>query len=156
MAANVFSSSGTISVGSFLYTNSGLTNPAPNGFYSDGTTVYAVTGGSGQITGSQTCASFTTGNCYTVTNNEAVDVSIKYFDGAGVQSCQIVNAEGFAIICIQTGQETNYTVSLGTGCTEVTLATNYTVVATGSTCGITNVCNPTTTSTTTTTTTAAP
>ena len=38
-------------VGEFLYYNSGLSIPVTNGYYSNGTAVYLVTGGSGEITG---------------------------------------------------------------------------------------------------------
>jgi hypothetical protein len=38
-------------VGEFLYYNSGLSTPVINGYYSNGTAVYLVTGGSGEITG---------------------------------------------------------------------------------------------------------
>jgi len=38
-------------VGEFLYYNSGLSTPVINGYYSNGTAVFLVTGGSGKITG---------------------------------------------------------------------------------------------------------
>lgn len=60
MAQNVFSSCVTITVGCFLYTDAGLTNPAPNGLYSDGVNVFTVSGGLGQVTAVASCGSFTT------------------------------------------------------------------------------------------------
>jgi len=42
-------------VGEFLYTNIETTNPVPNGYYSNGTFAYSVTGDLGQITGSVPC-----------------------------------------------------------------------------------------------------
>jgi len=42
-------------VGEILYTNTGTTNPAPDGYYSNGTFAYLVTGGGGEITGSTPC-----------------------------------------------------------------------------------------------------
>ena len=42
-------------VGETLYLNSSKTTPAPNGYYSNGTRFYQVTGGSGLITSSNLC-----------------------------------------------------------------------------------------------------
>jgi len=39
-------------IGEYLYSNSGLTIPTVNGYYSNGTAIYVVTGGLGQITSS--------------------------------------------------------------------------------------------------------
>jgi hypothetical protein len=40
-----------LDIGDYIYTDTSLTTPAPNGYYSDGTGWYLVSGGSGQITG---------------------------------------------------------------------------------------------------------
>jgi len=60
MPQNVFSSCSPIIVGCYLYTDSGLTIPAPDGEYSDGTDVYTVTGGLGEITSTSLCDSYST------------------------------------------------------------------------------------------------
>ena len=41
----------TLEVSEILYTNAGVTTPAPNGYYSDGTILYIVSGDNGEITG---------------------------------------------------------------------------------------------------------
>jgi hypothetical protein len=50
----------TLQVGNALYQNSNLSTPAINGYYSDGTNYYLVSGGSGVIASGGTCASLTT------------------------------------------------------------------------------------------------
>jgi len=50
----------TLTTAPFIYTNSSLTSPVSNGFYSDGTNFAIVTGGNGSVTGTNTCASQTT------------------------------------------------------------------------------------------------
>lgn len=45
MAQFYNSNCSVLNVGCYLYEGPGLTNPAPNGFYSDGTNCYTVTGG---------------------------------------------------------------------------------------------------------------
>lgn len=45
----------TSSFNIIIYTNASLTNPAPNGWYSDGVFSYQVTGGSGLVTLVQSC-----------------------------------------------------------------------------------------------------
>jgi len=46
----------TLSAGCYLYGGPGLTNPVADGYYSDGTTCYTVTGGSGYISSVSNCA----------------------------------------------------------------------------------------------------
>jgi hypothetical protein len=41
----------TLDVGEILYTNAGVTTPAPDGYYAAGTTIYRVSGGMGEIYG---------------------------------------------------------------------------------------------------------
>ena len=41
----------TLEVSEILYTNAGVTTPAPNGYYSDGIILYIVSGDNGEITG---------------------------------------------------------------------------------------------------------
>jgi hypothetical protein len=56
MAFTIFSQCSTITTGCFLYVNSILTFPASNGYYSNGTDCYTVTGGSGEVTAVGPCA----------------------------------------------------------------------------------------------------
>lgn len=67
MPQNVYTSCSPIIVGCFLYTDSGLTTPAPNGVYSDGVDVYTVTGGAGEVTATALCDNFTTTTTSTTT-----------------------------------------------------------------------------------------
>lgn len=60
MPQNVYTTCSPIVVGCFLYTNSGLTTPVFNGNYSNGTTLFTVTGGNGEITSSAPCTTTTT------------------------------------------------------------------------------------------------
>ena len=53
-----------------MYTDSGLTTPAPNGVYSDGVDVYTVTGGAGEVTATALCDNFTTTTTTTTTTTE--------------------------------------------------------------------------------------
>jgi hypothetical protein len=60
MPQNVYTTCSPIVVGCFLYTNSGLTTPVFNGNYSNGTDVFTVSGGAGEITSSAPCATSST------------------------------------------------------------------------------------------------
>jgi uncharacterized delta-60 repeat protein len=64
---NIYSDCIVLSVGCHLYTDSGLTIPVPNNFYSDNSVVYQVTSGAGLITDESTCGSFNFGTGYLTT-----------------------------------------------------------------------------------------
>lgn len=68
MANYYYSNCSTITVGCYLYTNTGLTTPVSNGYYSDGTNCFTVTGGSGYVSSVDTCAEFITIDTYTPTS----------------------------------------------------------------------------------------
>lgn len=55
MALNYNSNCSTLSVGCYLYNGPNLTNPVSDGYYSDGTDCYTVTGGSGYISSISSC-----------------------------------------------------------------------------------------------------
>lgn len=55
MAATIYTNCLTLTLGCFLYQDAGLTTPVSNGEYSDGTDVFTVTGGAGEITASALC-----------------------------------------------------------------------------------------------------
>ena len=91
MPQNVFSSCPTITVGCFLYTDSGLTTPAPNGQYSDGVDVFTVSGGAGEITSSATCSSFTTTTTTTsttTTTTTLAPICLGYDVSDSLAACQ--------------------------------------------------------------------
>jgi hypothetical protein len=55
MAATIYTNCSVLGLGCFLYQDAGLTTPVSNGEYSDGTDVFTVTGGAGEITASTIC-----------------------------------------------------------------------------------------------------
>ena len=67
MALNAYTNCSPIVLGCFLYQDSGLTTPVANGFYSDGTNVFEVTGGAGEITNVTSCPVTTTTTTSTTT-----------------------------------------------------------------------------------------
>jgi hypothetical protein len=77
-------------------------------------------------------------SCFSLTNNESVDISIQYYDCVSGQVCNICDAGNTIYLCIQDGQHTNYTVHMGTGCTGST--PSYTFTALGTTCNNSGDC----------------
>lgn len=77
-------------------------------------------------------------SCFSLTNNESVDISIQYYDCVSGQVCNICDAGNTIYLCIQDGQHTNYTVHIGTGCTGYT--PSYTFTALGTTCNNSGDC----------------
>jgi hypothetical protein len=67
MAATIYTNCLTLTLGCFLYQDAGLTTPVSNGEYSDGTDVFTVTGGAGEITASALCNPPTTTTTTTTT-----------------------------------------------------------------------------------------
>lgn len=59
MAIFYNSNCSTLSTGCFLYNGPGLTNPVADGYYSDGSNCYTVTGGNGYISNASICSSQT-------------------------------------------------------------------------------------------------
>lgn len=60
MATNLYSECNTLILGCHFYSDSGLTSPVPNNFYSKDGNYYQVTGGLGEITVISTCPTQTT------------------------------------------------------------------------------------------------
>lgn len=56
MASYYYSNCSSLSAGCYLYTNQALTSPVSDGYYSDGTNCFTVTGGSGYVSNVETCA----------------------------------------------------------------------------------------------------
>lgn len=55
MALTIYSQCSTITTGCFLYSNNILTTAVDNGYYSNGTDCYTVTGGAGEVTAVGVC-----------------------------------------------------------------------------------------------------
>jgi hypothetical protein len=55
MAIYYNSNCSTLSAGCYLYNGPGLTNPVSNGYYSDGTNCFTVTGGAGYVSSMDSC-----------------------------------------------------------------------------------------------------
>lgn len=55
MALTIYSQCSTITTGCFLYSNNILTTAVNNGYYSNGTDCYTVTGGAGEVTAVGAC-----------------------------------------------------------------------------------------------------
>jgi hypothetical protein len=71
MAATIYTNCSVLGLGCFLYQNTGLSTPVANGEYSDGTNVFTVSGGSGQITAVASCSPTTTTTSTTTTTTTA-------------------------------------------------------------------------------------
>ena len=67
MAATIYTNCSTLTLGCFLYQDAGLTTPVSNGEYSNGTDVFTVSGGAGEITASALCNPPTTTTTSTTT-----------------------------------------------------------------------------------------
>lgn len=55
MAIFYNSNCSTLGIGCYLYNGPGLTNPVSDGYYSDGSNCYTVTGGNGYISDTSVC-----------------------------------------------------------------------------------------------------
>lgn len=60
MAATIYTNCSVLGLGCFLYQDAGLTTPVANGEYSNGTDVFTVSGGAGEITATSLCSTPTT------------------------------------------------------------------------------------------------
>lgn len=105
MAATIYTNCSVLTLGCFLFQDSGLTTPVSNGEYSDGTDVFTVTGGAGEITASAICnpptsttTSTTTAASTTSTTTSTTTLQAfvpTYFDTTQVGACSsttLVNA----------------------------------------------------------------
>jgi len=54
--------------------------------------------------------------CFTLTNNDSIDISVSYYDCTGGLTCAVCNVTSTIYLCVQAGQGYNFTVSYGTGC----------------------------------------
>lgn len=77
--------------------------------------------------------------CYLLTNDDSIDISISYYDCVTGLTCAVCDVTSQRYLCVAAGQGANITVSYGTGCgggatpsyTWTALGTNCT---TGSNC----------------------
>ena len=54
--------------------------------------------------------------CWSLTNNDSVDISISYYDCTNTLSCAVCPVSTTIFLCVAAGQGSNITVSFGTGC----------------------------------------
>ena len=71
MSATIYTNCSVLGLGCFLYQDAGLTTPVANGEYSDGTDVFTVSGGAGEITASALCNPPTTTTSTTTSTTTA-------------------------------------------------------------------------------------
>lgn len=128
MSANFYSttSSAYLTVGDYLYTNSSLTTPAPDGCYSDGTNNFSVGGSAapvGQITQITACSgnvenlvfNLTTSSFITVTGIDVNGVTPTLVSGYNVPFS--TDTHGYSTTELGLNQNLNITVTITTsGC----------------------------------------
>lgn len=76
MSAIIYTNCSTLGLGCLLYQDAGLTTPVANGEYSDGTDVFTVTGGAGEITASAICNPPTTTTTSTTTSTTTAPAGV--------------------------------------------------------------------------------
>jgi hypothetical protein len=86
MAATIYTNCSTLTLGCFLYQDAGLTTPVSNGEYSDGTDVFTVSGGAGEITASALCNPPTTTTTSTTTTTTTTTPIYTYLGGTNPSS----------------------------------------------------------------------
>jgi hypothetical protein len=101
MSAIIYTNCSTLGLGCFLFQDAGLTTPVSNGEYSDGTDVFTVTGGAGEITASAICNPPTTTTTSTTTSttttlvgniditNGSLDIEISNVNFNGVDATYV-------------------------------------------------------------------
>ena len=93
------------------------------------------------------------GDCYTIENTDAVDISASYTDIYGNPACQAVPVVTTVYICVKSGTGGSIVLYLGTGC--LSGSGSGIITSLGSICTTSGDCIPTTTTTTTTSTTTS-
>jgi hypothetical protein len=132
----------TLQNGTIIYTDAGLTNPAPAGYYSDGTNSWQIT--SGGLAGAfynQTPCTLPC-ECYVLYNNDSIDISISFYECGGSTinpECLTCPAASQIYLCIQGGRGSEYTVSYGTTCGGGPIPA-YTLTALGTNCTTSGDC----------------
>jgi len=54
--------------------------------------------------------------CWSLTNNDTIDISISYYDCTNTLSCAVCPVSTTIFLCVAAGQGSNIIVSYGTGC----------------------------------------
>jgi hypothetical protein len=54
--------------------------------------------------------------CWFLTNDDSIDISISYYDCTGGLTCAVCDVTSTIYLCVQAGQGSNITISYGTGC----------------------------------------
>ena len=54
--------------------------------------------------------------CFSLTNNDSIDISISYIDCTGGLTCAVCDVTSTIYLCVAAGQGYNFFVSYGTGC----------------------------------------
>ena len=97
MASNVYSACSTITAGCFLFTDAGLTSPAPDGFYSGGSFCYFVAGGSGEV-------SFVSASCFDCFTYEVTGESFSIeWDNCDGSRGNVSNVSSWIVNCAREG-----------------------------------------------------
>jgi len=119
--------------GTIIYTDTGLTNPAPAGYYSDGNNAWQISSAAaaGMLINQTSCT--LPCECWSLTDNDNLDISISYYDCTNTLSCAVCPASSTIFLCVAAGQGSNITVSFGTGCGGGATP-NYTWTALGTNC----------------------
>jgi hypothetical protein len=143
-ASQYFASYGSVlQNGTIIYTDSGLTNPAPVGYYSDGVNSWYISGGGlAGLLSSQAPCSTPPCECYVLYNNDNIDISISFYEcqnSTVLPECLTCPAASQIYLCIQGGRGTEYTVSYGTNCAGGPVPA-FTLTALGTNCTIAGDC----------------
>lgn len=79
--------------------------------------------------------------CFSLTNNDSIDISISYYDCILGLSCAVCDVTSTIYLCVAAGQGYNFNVSYGTGCGGGATP-NYTWTELFSNCTFSNDCAP--------------
>ena len=113
MAATIYTNCSTLTLGCFLYQDAGLTTPVSNGEYSNGTDVFTVTGGAGEITATALCNPPTTTTTTTTTTIATTSTTTT-----------TTTIAGSVFLCVTNGGVFFYPVTAGNGSASGTLYNN--------------------------------
>lgn len=115
-----YSNCTTLAVGCYLYTDSACTNPVSNGFYSNGTTCWQVTGGSGYISAESACPSCL---CYSITNETGSSINYYYIVCGGTYDVYSLSGGQTVYVCSEDYPVTDAGGTVVT-CSSATTCTN--------------------------------
>lgn len=96
MSVYYYSNCTTLGVGCYLYSDSACTTPVSNGYYSNGTTCWQVTGGSGYISSENACSSCL---CYSIINETGSSINYYYTACGGIYDVYSLGGGQTAYVC---------------------------------------------------------